>query len=96
MILPKALVLLLNIGWIGCHIISSLATSQNVRMTPVLFKMMDVNAGYLKLKLDLLKRWHPKYARKIIQHASVDRIDKSVPPVSVWHHSAEPHDAKPA
>ena len=33
-----------------------------------LFKMADVKAGYLKVKLDLLKRWHPKYARKRIQH----------------------------
>ena len=51
--------------------------------------MADINAGYLKVKLDLFKRWYPKYARKRIQHAFVDRIDKSVPLVTVWHHSAE-------
>ena len=54
-------------------------------MTSVLFKMTDINAGYLKVKLDLLKSWHPKYARKRIQHAFVDRIDKSIPRVTVWH-----------
>ena len=53
-------------------------------------KLEETSAGYLKVKLDLLKRWHPKYARKRIQHAFVDRIDKSVPWVTVWHHSAEP------
>ena len=67
---------------------------KNVRLTSVLFKMVDVNAGYFKVKLDLLNRWHPKYARKRIQHAFVDRIDKSVPRVSVYYHSAVPRDAK--
>ena len=38
---------------------------KNVRMTSVLFKMADVHARYLKVKLDLIKRWHPKYARKM-------------------------------
>ena len=63
-------------------------------MMSVLFKMVDINAGYSKVKLDLLKRWHLKYARKRIQHAFVDRIDKSVLRVTVWHHSVEPYDAK--
>ena len=36
-----------------------------------------------KVKLDSLKCWHLKYARKRIQHAFVDRIDKSVPQVAV-------------
>ena len=40
--------------------------------------MADVNAEYLKVKLDLSKRWHPKYARKRIQHVSVERIYKSL------------------
>ena len=52
------------------------------------------NAGYLKVKLGLLKCWHPKCARIRIQHAFVDRIDNSVPRGTVWHHSAEPPDAK--
>ena len=34
------------------------------------------------------------YARKRIQHAFVDRLDNSVPRVTVWHHSSEPRDAK--
>ena len=63
---------------------------KNVRVTSVLFKMSDVNAGYLKLKLDLLKRWLPKYARKRIQHGFVDRIDKSVPRFTIWHYEALP------
>ena len=50
--------------------------------------------GIQKVKLDLLKRWHPKCARKRIQHVFVDRIDNSVAQVTVWHHSAEPRDAK--
>ena len=32
-------------------------------MMSVLFKMADVNAGYLKVKLDLLKCWHPKVCK---------------------------------
>ena len=32
-----------------------------------------------KDKIDLFKRWHPKNARKRIQHAFVDRIHNSVP-----------------
>ena len=66
---------------------------KNVRMMSVLFKMANVNAGYMYL--DLLKLCHPKYARKRIQHAFVDRINKSVPWVTVWHHkalSSEPRD----
>ena len=63
-------------------------------MTSVLIKMEDVNAGFLEVKLDLLKHWHPKYARKRIQHAFVNRIDISVPRFTVWHHSAEPRDAQ--
>ena len=63
-------------------------------MTSVLFKMAVINAGYLKVKLDLLKRCHPKYARNRIQHAFVARIDKPVPRITAWHHSAEPHGAK--
>ena len=63
-------------------------------MMSVLFKMVDINVVYLKVKLDLLKSWNPKYARNRIQHAFVDTIDESVPWVTVWHHSAEPHDAK--
>ena len=63
-------------------------------MTSVVFKMADVNAGNLNVKLDLSKRWYPEYARKRIEHAFVDGIDKSVPRVTVWHHSTEPRDAK--
>ena len=63
-------------------------------MTSVLYKMADVNAGYLKVEVDLLRRWHLKYARKRILHAFVDIIDTSVSRVTVWHHSAEPRDAK--
>ena len=63
-------------------------------MTSVLFRMADFNAGYLKIKLDLLKRWHPKYARKRIQHVFINRIDNLVPRVTVLHHEAEPPDAK--
>ena len=63
-------------------------------MTSVSIKMEDVNAGFLEVKLDLLTRWHQKYARKRIKHAFVNRIDKSVPRFTVWHHSAEPRDAQ--
>ena len=59
-----------------------------------LFKLVDINAGYLKVKVDLLMRWDPKYARKRIKHAFVDRINKPVHQVTVLHHSEEPRDAK--
>ena len=76
-------------------------------MTSVLFRMADVNVGYLKVKMDLLKAVQ-EYARKRIQHVFVDRIDnssrifhdcevlieKSVPRFTVWHHKAPPSDAK--
>ena len=67
-------------------------------MRSVLFKMACVNAWYFNVKLNLFNRWHPEaaiyyYARKRIQHEIVDRIDKSVPWVTVWHHSPDPHDA---
>ena len=29
-----------------------------------LIKMADVNVGYLKVKMDLLKRWHPKECKE--------------------------------
>ena len=67
---------------------------QNVKMMSVLFKKADVNTGYLKVKLALSKNWHPNHARKRIQHAFVDWKDKSVPQVTVWHHSAEPRDPR--
>ena len=63
-------------------------------MKLVLLKMADVNKGYFMVKLDLLKRWHPKCARKRIQHAFVHRIDNSVPRITIWHHSVEPRHAK--
>ena len=57
--------------------------------------------------MNLLKRWHPKVCKKKKPTCVcnfVDRIDKSVPQVTVWHHealhhealhhSAEPRDAK--
>ena len=37
---------------------------KNVRMTSVLFKMTDVNVGYLKVNIDLLKRCSPKVCKK--------------------------------
>ena len=37
---------------------------KNVRMTSVLIKMEDVKVGYLKVKMDLFKRWHPKVCKK--------------------------------
>ena len=67
--------------------------TKNVRMTSVLIKMADVYVGYLKVKLNLLKRTQ-KYARKRIQHAFMGMLDKSAPRVTVWHHSPEPRDAK--
>ena len=56
MILPRAHdIWLLLIGCIGRHIVLSLSNvTKNIRMTSVLFKMADVNAGYLKVKLDIL------------------------------------------
>ena len=67
---------------------------KNIRMTSVLIKMAVI-VGYLKVKMDLSVRWHPKVcARKRIQHEFVDRIDKSVPQVTTWHHLAEPRNAK--
>ena len=58
--------------------------------------MADVNVGYLKVKMDLLKRWQQKVCKKKrIQHAYEDMIDNSVPRITVWHHSAEPSDALP-
>ena len=64
-------------------------------MTSVLFKMADINVGYLNVKMDLLKRWQPKVCKKKNPTcAFVDMIDNSVPWVTVWHHSAEPRDAK--
>ena len=59
--------------------------SQKIRMTTVLFKKVDVNEGYLKVKKD---------SRKRSQHVFEDGIDNSVPRVTVWYHSAEPRDAR--
>ena len=33
-------------------------------MSSVLIKMADINIGFLKVKFDLLKRWHPKVCKK--------------------------------
>ena len=85
--------MLLNIDCMGHRVISSndVTKCQN---EVSFFKVADVNAGYLLVKLGLLKRLHPKYARKRIQYPFVYRIDKSGPRVTVWHHSADPCDAK--
>ena len=95
MISRRAYVLLLNIGFdrTSRNFVVK-RRYKNARMTSVLFKMADVNVGYFKGNLDLLKHLHLKYARKRIQHAFVDMIGKSVPRVTVWQHSAGPHDAK--
>ena len=50
-------------------------------MTSVSFKMADVNAGYLKVKLELLKRRHTKRTKQGEETSMpfsrfVDRIDK--------------------
>ena len=55
--------------------------SQKIRMTTVLFKKVDVNEGYLKVK-------------KRSQHVFEAGIDNSVPRITVWYHSAEPRDAR--
>ena len=75
----------------GCH--------KNVRMMSVLIKMAGVNVRYLKVKMDLFKCWHQKYARKRNQHAFVDTLDNSVPRVTALHHrqslvmpSSDPRD----
>ena len=57
-ILPRAHVLGLNIGCIERHGISSFNDVTKRQNTSVLFKMADVNAGYLKVKQDLSKHWH--------------------------------------
>ena len=51
-------------------------------MTSVLYKMADINAGYLKVKLDLLKHWHPCMQEKEY-NGFVGRMDKSVLRVTV-------------
>ena len=52
-------------------------------MTSVLFKMADINVGYLKVKNVFNKALTPKkYARKRIEHAFEERIDNSVPRVT--------------
>ena len=63
-------------------------------MASVLFKMADVNVGYSKVKMDLLKRWHSKVCTKKNPTCVVGRIDNSVPRVTVWGHSTKPRDAK--
>ena len=66
-------------------------------MTPVLFKMADVNVGHLKVKVDLVKRWHPKVCKKRnpTYVCGYDRqfCPHDPPRVTVWHHSAsDPRD----
>ena len=46
-----------------------------------------------KGKTGFVKRLAPKVCKEK-NHVFVDRIDKSVPRVTVWHHSAEPRGAK--
>ena len=81
-----AFLIWVNIGCIGRHVISSSD-----------FKRQFIQNGgrkYRVFKTGLIKALAPKYASKKIQHAFVDSIDKSVPRVTVWHHSTEPRDAK--
>ena len=63
-ILHRVQVLLLNIGCIGPRNFIVKRRHKNVRMTSVLIKIADVIIGYLKVKMDLLKRWHPKVCKK--------------------------------
>ena len=44
-------------------------------------------AEYLRLRLNFISAGTQKYARQIIQHEFEERLDKSVPRVTVWHHS---------
>ena len=66
-----------NTGCIGRHVISSLST--HVTMTSKRF-----NSKWWS-KSSFAALWH---ARKRIHHSCKVWIDKSVPPVTVWHHSA--------
>ena len=69
-ILPRAYVLLLNISFdrTSRNFVVK-RRYKNARMTSVLFKMADVNVGYFKVNLHLLKHLHLKYARKRIHNA---------------------------
>ena len=58
-------------------------------MASVFFKMAEENAEYLNVKLKLIQALAPKS----MQEKESNRIDKSVPRVTVWNHSAEPRDA---
>ena len=58
---PRAHILLHRIGCIGCLVPLSLS---NVRMTSVLFKMANVNAGYFNVKLNLFKHWQKVCKKK--------------------------------
>ena len=63
--------LLFNIGCLRRHITSLLS---DVRMTSVFINMTDVDAEYFKVKLNLLKRWHPKVCKKKYPHVFDERI----------------------
>ena len=63
-------------------------------MMSVLFKIGDVNVGYLKVKMGLIKALLPKSMQEKESNSFGDRVDNSVPRVTDWHHKAEPHDAK--
>ena len=53
-------------------------------MKSVFFKMAEVNVEYNREKLNLSSAGTQKYARKRVQHVFEERIEKSVPRVTVW------------
>ena len=93
---PTAYVLLLNIGCIGsCNFVVE-RPRKNVRKMSVFLqddrrkcRVFECDNEYIDSSADI-----QKYARKRIQHEFEERIDKSVPWVTVWRHSVEPRYAK--
>ena len=85
-----------NTGCNGCHVAWSLTNVTRASGNDV--KKQNgwlVCAAYFKVKNVINSSvCTNKYARKRIYHYCKVQIDKSVPRVTVWHHEAEPRDAK--
>ena len=60
----------------------------NVKMMSNFLKLADVNAEYSNIRVKIFKHSAQKNGRKRMQHKFEERIDKSFPRVTVWHHEA--------
>ena len=79
---------LFNIGFIGCHVTLLLSAHVTTASETFYFKMVEATAAFFNENVMKIKLSRIKVCKKKNLSCMYGRIDKSVPRVTVWHHSA--------